>query len=757
MEKTVIPENWNEFEREVQILFKEPEYHVKIQDLTMSKQTRLKVSLDDLRTINSSFPALVINNPVKAINTLEKVLNDLVSESFDIQKGETIKYKVTFTGNFGRNWVTPRGLNADLVNKLVRVQGIITRMSIVRSKLQASCHYCSEEQTFYNKSYADQYDNGTYEDRSESKGIPIKSKDGFSLTMEYGLCNYKNTQTITIQEMPERTPVGFLPRSIDVVLEEDLIDKVKPGDRVEVVGYYKSLSTGISQSLGVFKTVILANDVYTLINDDSTEEIKPEDIKNIRELSKQQDLIETLSGSLAPSISGHAHVKKAILLMLLGGAEKNLDNGTHLRGDINIMLVGDPSTAKSQLLRSVLNTAPLATATTGRGASGVGLTAAVTIDKETGERHLEAGAMVLADRGVICIDEFDKMNEVDRVAIHEVMEQQTVTISKAGIHTSLNARCSVLAAANPIYGTYMKDKSPAWNISMPDSLLSRFDLLFVVLDQKDPKIDRTIAERVILNHMYVSDKNQSAMDLDEPLIEPECDAENEEDETQVFFDYSNKRVLTRKFLKKYIKFAKSRANPVLDDEAREFIVEAWSDLRKKEEENGKNRIVPITIRTLETLIRLSTAFAKAHLSGTIQRAHCEEAVRLLKFAIFHEEEERPAEHEDPEPRIEEVASILKSIKSSSKKRRSEETGEVTSLITSAKSSPNTEALKKRIFTIIRERVELQDSPTMNIEELISIIRQENKALNREKVLDILNSLSDENKIMLLDSQVALII
>ena len=489
----------------------------------------------------------------------------------------------------------------------------------------------------------------------------IQLLTSMKLITEYGYCTYRDHQTISIQEMPERAPAGQLPRSVDVILDDDLVDRVKPGDRIQLVGIYRSLGNrNASSGSSTFRTLILANNIILLSSKSgggiAQATITDTDIRNINKIAKNKRVFELLSQSLAPSIYGHDYIKKAILLLLLGGQEKNLDNGTHLRGDINILMVGDPSTAKSQLLRFVLNTAPLAIATTGRGSSGVGLTAAVTSDKETGERRLEAGAMVLGDRGVVCIDEFDKMSDVDRVAIHEVMEQQTVTIAKAGIHTSLNARCSVIAAANPIFGQYDIHKDPHRNIALPDSLLSRFDLLFVVTDDIEDARDRQVSEHVLRMHRYRKPGTEEGAPVREDGAQLlGVGLENDTDSnrpTEVYEKFNpmlhsgvtvtigrgasrRTEVLSIPFIKKYIQYAK-REKPILTKGAADHIVAAYSALRNDELDSGTRRTSPITARTLETLIRLATAHAKSRLSKRVEQKDADIAEQILRFALFKE-------------------------------------------------------------------------------------------------------------------------
>lgn len=526
----------------------------------------------------------------------------------------------------------------------------------MRPKVIRSVHYCDATQRFVMREYRDATMYGT--GPPSSIAYPTTDENGNRLTTEYGLSLYRDHQMVSLQEMPERAPPGQLPRTVDVVMDDDLVDAVKPGDRVQLVGMYKSLGNRVGQSTtSTFRTLMVGNYVHLLSTKGgagiSHIPLSDVDVRNINKIARRRGVFDLLAQSLAPSIYGHEYLKKAVLLMLLGGLEKNLPDGAHIRGDINILMVGDPSTAKSQMLRFVLNTAPLAIATTGRGSSGVGLTAAVTSDRETGDRRLEAGAMVLADRGVVCIDEFDKMSDIDRVAIHEVMEQQTVTIAKAGIHTTLNARCSVIAAANPIYGQYDVHKEPSKNIALPDSLLSRFDLLFVITDDIDERRDRLISEHVLRMHRYVQPGQQPGTpardNLDQVLdvgAPDEAVADTPDDESpfekynpmlHVGIDGEGRReVLSITFVKKYIQYAKSRMAPVLSRGAAAWIANVYANLRNDEQSSNVRRTAPLTARTLETLIRLATAYAKARLSPTVDEQDAEAAEAILRYALFKE-------------------------------------------------------------------------------------------------------------------------
>jgi DNA replication licensing factor MCM3 len=662
-------------------------------------KSRLIVNVNDIRQFNRDLANLLLQQPIDYLPTFEKALKEVVQElnepifGFDILG---VRFHVGLEGSFGELHTNPRHLSSRLLSHMVCLDGIVTSCSLVRPKLLKSVHYSESMKTFLVKEYWDATMlNGMQLPGSTS--YPTEGDDKQKLTSEFGLSQYRDYQTISIQEMPEKAPAGQLPRSIDVIVDDDLVDKVKPGDRAQIVGVYKSLATAYNgQVPSTFRAVMVANNVRQLNRDAVAPQLSSADIQQIRSLSRRSDIFELISRSLAPSIYGHEYVKKAVALMLLGGVERNISNSntsettaassdglstsTHIRGDINLMLVGDPSTAKSQMLRFVLGIAPLAIATTGRGSSGVGLTAAVTSDKETGERRLEAGAMVLADRGIVCIDEFDKMSDNDRVAIHEVMEQQTVTIAKAGIHASLNARCSVLAAANPIWGQYRETASPQENIRLPDSLLSRFDLLFIILDKNTPEHDRHISHHVLKMHRYVPPGLPEGAPIPESVLfdsedEDETDNNNgadsagndtasifqrrynssqeQSDEMEDDSEEADQQLLTIQFIKKYLHYARTSCKPVLTKAAAELIVAAYSEFRQKKVQDDMTassdggivtstaKTFPVTPRTLETLIRLATAHAKARLSNKVEKKDARVAQEMIEFCLYQEVKKKP--------------------------------------------------------------------------------------------------------------------
>lgn len=675
-------------------------YKNKVENMIKKGEARLVVNINDTRK-NPNFheraKGLIADSVVELVS-FQKALKEYVI-SLDPTYGRSkFEFHIGLCGSFGSRHVTPRTLNSRFLNNTVCVEGIVSKISLVKPKLVKSVHYCPATKKTMERRH---YDFTSLEYHPSSNILESKDEDGNPLELEYGLSLYKNHQTLTLQEMPEVAPAGQLPRCVDVILENDLVDSCKPGDRVQIVGSFRCLpNKHMNYTNCVFRTVVLGNYVE-LMSKEVSMTITEDDLKAISRLSKTRrfNVFESMARSLAPSIHGHEHVKKALLCQLLGGVEKILKNGTRLRGDINVLLIGDPSVAKSQLLRFILNCAPRAIATTGRGSSGVGLTAAVTTDPETGDRRLEAGAMVLADRGIVCIDEFDKMSDIDRTAIHEVMEQGRVSICKAGIQARLNARCSVLAAANPVAGNYDPYKKPMDNIGLQDSLLSRFDLLWIMLDEHDRENDYKISEHVVRIHRYRPpdelDGEPTALNTNANFLTTMQDRDAGR-KTEMFEKQnpllhgsasSNRRLadkfFTIDFMRKYIHIAK-QVTPKLTEEACIMIGKHYSEIRAIDGGvKDLEKTQPITARSLETMIRLSTAHAKCRLSLTVDAEDAAAAINLVELAIYHKVLTKPKvvkkkrEHEEVESDLSDIEfdeETRDSHATTKKRRRFQESG-----------------------------------------------------------------------------------
>ena len=792
------------------------ELQSQISEANKTNSPRFNIDIDKMRETDPDLVKAIIKNPMQVLNLIERHLNEIskdlkgekIVQKQSVEEKKENPIRINCIGNLGKNLVSPRGLRALLSNQYVGVQGIVIRTSIVRPKLVYSAHYCEETGNGSVKEYYDQMTlnpsdrnlNGNFQGQANgyiSNAVPTKDNNQNPLSFEYGFSKFKQFQIILVQELPERTPVGQLPRSVEVILEEDLVDKVKPGDRVEVRGVFKIISSQSTSYSGISRNVLISTNIISLTGDIDKPNLTGEDIQNITNLSRRNNVFDILSESIAPGIQGHTFIKRALILQLLGGTEKNLDNGTHLRGDINVLMVGDPSTAKSQFLRYILSISPNAINTTGRGSTGVGLTAAVVVDRDTGDRHLEAGAMVLGDRGIVCIDEFDKMSEADRVAIHEVMEQQTVTIAKAGIHVSLNARCSVLAAANPIYGQYITEFSPSRNIGLPDSLLSRFDLCFVVLDEHNNNKDRLISNRVINNHTFTVDAPNVLNEGDDQVIEPEINTDKGK-KTQMYEKYNNKlhgkgkdkkEILTLEFLRKYLYYAKSISNPELTKTSADIISKSWAELREKsaDEEYGDGRAVPITVRTLETLIRLATAHAKVRLSKKVEKIDCNAALDLFIHAYNNETELDDKVNDDDmdiddggkkskkgkKKKDEDVEeSGIKGEKMSKKDKKGKESKlkkkdesedvdmELDEMIKAPIDDEEFEVTKEDknfVYKIIYDKLHKDDSESLPIKDLFNFVKahkdyKKHKITSRSQLFKVCQELEENSKIFISENQ-----
>ena len=451
--------------------------------------------------------------------------------------------------------------------------------------------------------------------------VPFKtlfSLGPFEINMQQTL--YKNYQRITIQESPGKVSAGRLPRSKDAILMGDLCDICKPGDEIELTGVYSNSydsSLNTKNGFPIFATVIIANHIVRNDEKGETDRMTDDDIKAITQLSKDERIGERIIASIAPSVFGHDDIKRALALSLFGGVSKNPQDKHKVRGDINVLLCGDPGTAKSQFLKYVQNIAPRAVFSTGQGASAVGLTAYVQRSQLTKEWTLEAGALVLADKGVCLIDEFDKMNDQDRTSIHEAMEQQTISISKAGIVTCLQARCAVMAAANPIGGRYDSSMTFSENVDLTEPILSRFDILCVVKDTVDPVADEHLARFVVASHM-VSHPRSDQSDTD--------NMKKTEETLAATSNLAGVEKIPQELLRKYILYAREKIHPKLHQMDQEKVAKMYADLRRESMATGS---IPITVRHIESMIRIAESHAKMHLREFVSEDDVNMAMRVM--------------------------------------------------------------------------------------------------------------------------------
>lgn len=507
------------------------------------------------------------------------------------------------------------------LNTLIKVSGVVTRRSGVFPHLRMvklNCEKCKRVLAPTSTT-----------SRTPERGISLcpecGSRGPFSVNSEQSL--FGNFQKINLQESPGSVPAGRLPRYKEVILLNDLIDSARPGEEIEVTGVYRhnvDPSINITNGFPVFATVIEANYIRKMEDAHADMELTDDNIVEIRHLSKDPRIAERIFASIAPSIYGHSNIKRAIALALFGGQFKEVGEKHRIRGDINLLMMGDPGTAKSQFLKYVEKTAHRAVYATGKGASAVGLTAVVHRDPVTREWTLEGGALVLADRGVCLIDEFDKMNDADRTSIHEAMEQQSISISKAGIVTTLQARCSVFAAANPVKGRYDPSLSFFDNVDLTEPILSRFDVLCVVRDTVDSTQDETLAKFVVDSHMR-SHPQREEDDFDDH----DMDAKQESEVVEYSAD--GIELIPQAMLRKYLLYAKNTVHPKLADMDKEKISSLYIDLRKESMSSGG---MPIALRHLESIVRLAEAHAKLHLREYVREDDINTAIAVMLESFF---------------------------------------------------------------------------------------------------------------------------
>ena len=564
-------------------------YDQRISELAVKGSKSFVIDFTDLYSFDMDLAQLILENPESNTSIFTTVVRSKLRTRDPIYAESLKRINIRY-----RNLPADsplRKIGADHIGRLVMLHGIIVRASSITplvTRATYMCPVCGELNHIEQSGQTLQ---------KPQKCLACDNRKNFELVPRES--EFIDNQMVTIQERPEDLPPGQLPRSIHVDLKDDLVDVARPGDRITLTGFIKLLPRyGRGGELRTFDINIEASFCEVSGRDSELLELSPEDEAEILEIAKDPFVHQKLLNSIAPSIYGYDYIKESVLYLLLGGVEKDLED-VKLRGDINILLVGDPGTAKSQMLNFASKVAPRGLMTTGRGSTAAGLTAAVVKEGGTGNFVLEAGALVLSDKGICCIDEIDKMREEDRGAMHPAMEQQIVPIAKGGIVATLNARCSILAAANPTLGRYNPYQTIAQNITLPVTLLSRFDLIFILRDTPDAQKDVEIAGHILGLHR---DLASTAPPLDMGLM------------------------------RKYISYSK-RVKPRLTDPVVERFQDYYVQMRNASVEGGEASAVAITARQLESLIRMAESRARAHLREEVSIEDAEASINLMQKSL----------------------------------------------------------------------------------------------------------------------------